>query len=86
MNWRRRKEDFILHVLTYDCIGCGECVKRCRRNVLKLADNGQCRYAVVAYPGQCVGCKKCLSVCQTGALELITISKSYNLLGNENLE
>lgn len=86
MNWRRRKEDFTLQVSTYDCIGCGDCVNRCRRGVLRLVNNGQCSYAVIAYPEHCVGCKRCLSVCRMGALELITISKSMNVLENENLE
>lgn len=76
MNWRKRKESCTLQISTYDCIGCGNCVKRCRRNVLELADNGRCRYVVAVRPEDCTGCKKCLSVCPAGALELITISKS----------
>lgn len=45
------KEDFTLQVSIYDCIGCGDCVSRCRRNVLRPVDNGPCGYAVIARNG-----------------------------------
>ena len=69
---RKRKEEISLQVFGYECSGCGQCVKRCRREVLKMVNNGSCSYATVVNPESCVGCGNCVDVCKTYAIELIT--------------
>ena len=69
---RKRKEVISLQVFAYECSGCGQCVKRRRREVLKMVNNGSCSYATVVNPESCVGCGNCVDVCKTYAIELIT--------------
>lgn len=69
---RRRKEVISLQIFAYECSGCGYCAKRCRRDVLKMVNNGSYSYATVSNPENCVGCGNCVKVCQTHAIELIT--------------
>lgn len=53
---------------TYDCTGCGRCVEACRRGVLRLADNGQCRFVQVADAARCAGCRACERSCRNKAI------------------
>lgn len=53
---------------TYDCTGCGHCVEACRRGVLRLADNGQCRFVQVADAERCAGCRHCERSCPNKAI------------------
>lgn len=69
--WEKRKEIISLQIATYDCSGCGNCVRRCKRNVLKMVHNQSCSFVTVANPDNCVGCGHCTYVCGTGAIELI---------------
>ncbi len=73
MFWHKKKEVLSLEIASYDCTGCGSCVERCRRNVLKMIDNGHCKLASVEFPENCVGCGKCVRTCPAGAIELVTI-------------
>ena len=47
MFWHKKKEVLSLEIASYDCTGCGSCVDRCRRDVLKMIDNGHCLLASV---------------------------------------
>ena len=53
---------------TYDCTGCGRCVEACRRGVLRLADNGQCRFVQVADAASCAECRACERSCSNKAI------------------
>jgi ferredoxin len=68
---REKKQVASIDVFTYDCIGCGTCVSRCRQDVLKLVSNGVCQYAMVVNPEACVGCGKCMKACPVKAVELL---------------
>ena len=59
-----------IELYTYDCIGCGKCVKRCPMEVLSLVDNGRCRFISVKNKNRCVGCRKCERRCPTGAIRI----------------
>lgn len=48
------------------CTGCGECVKKCRQNALKVIDG-----KVMCNVGKCVLCGYCASVCKDFAVKII---------------
>ena len=52
------------------CIGCGECVERCRRGAMKLRYREDRAYAWCAYPDKCTGCGKCAKVCWRRAIDI----------------
>lgn len=55
---------------TFNCTGCGYCVKVCGNEVLKLVDNGSCRFVNVADASRCTGCGRCERRCPHGAISL----------------
>lgn len=59
------RADFNAQVDAGLCIGCGNCVTRCRFGALSLADE-----VSVVRLDRCVGCGLCVSACPTGALSL----------------
>ena len=63
-----RKQKIVLY--TFDCTGCGYCVKVCGNEVLKLVDNGACRFINVADASRCNGCGRCERRCPNGAISL----------------
>ena len=63
-----RKRKIVLY--TFDCTGCGYCVKVCGNEVLKLVDNGACRFVNVADASRCNGCGRCERRCPNGAISL----------------
>lgn len=63
-----RKQKIVLY--TFDCTGCGYCVKVCGNEVLKLVDNGACRFVNVADASRCNGCGRCERRCPNGAISL----------------
>ena len=70
---------------TFDCIGCGRCVSACRRGVLRLADNGACRFVVIADAGRCAACGHCARSCPRHAIILRqhdTMKKKFGKLGH----
>ena len=48
------------------CVGCGECVKSCAVDVIRLDEKEE--KAVVVYPQDCMLCELCLFYCPTGAI------------------
>lgn len=68
----KKKEVISLDIFTFSCNGCGQCVDKCRHNVLSMVDNGYCRYAVVQRIEGCTGCGKCERSCSRHAVKLIT--------------
>ncbi|KAA6336254.1 hypothetical protein EZS27_015570 [termite gut metagenome] len=69
---KKKKEVVCLQIAEERCIGCENCIRRCRRKVLgmRYTDDNKA-YAEVWYPLDCIGCGKCLSVCSSRAIELI---------------
>lgn len=65
-----RKQKIVLY--TFDCTGCGYCVRVCGSEVLKLVDNGVCRFVNVADASRCNGCGRCERRCPNGAISLKT--------------
>lgn len=55
---------------TFDCTGCGYCAKVCGSGVLKLVDNGTCRFVNVADASRCTGCGRCERRCPNDAISL----------------
>ena len=60
--------------IKYKCIGCGECVKACPRNQLKLV-NGK-----VQVDEFCAGCGFCLKACKQGALHIVKTGETKDNL------
>jgi len=62
---------FEIKLYTFDCIGCGKCIRKCPNEVLKLVNNGMCRFICVANEYLCTGCKRCEQACRNKAIRII---------------
>lgn len=63
------------------CIGCGECLKVCKNDALKLREDG-----INLDNHKCKSCMQCVSVCPTGALSLIAEEYTVETLAREILK
>jgi len=63
-------EDFEIKLFTFDCTGCGICRDKCKNNVLKIIDNGMCRFVNVIDEASCIGCGLCEKHCPTNAIKI----------------
>ncbi|MCH4016938.1 MAG: 4Fe-4S binding protein [Prevotella sp.] len=66
-----KTKDFEIRLFSLDCTGCGKCLKKCKNDVLKIVDNGMCRFINVINEASCIGCRICEDNCPTHAI-LIT--------------
>ena len=55
---------------TFDCSGCGYCTEVCDSGILKLVDNGTCRFVNVADASRCTECGRCERRCPNNAILL----------------
>ena len=66
------------------CIGCGECVKACPSNALKLTDEG-----VIADYDACNLCGACTEICPSKALEMsgkqVTVEELVKIIEKETV-
>lgn len=63
-----QKRKIVLY--TFDCSGCGYCTEVCGSGVLKLVDNGTCRFVNVADASRCTECGRCERRCPNNAILL----------------
>lgn len=63
-----QKRKIVLY--TFDCTGCGYCVRVCGCGTLRIVDNGACRFVNVADAALCNGCGRCERRCPRGAITL----------------
>jgi len=68
---KKKREILSLQIFERKCIGCENCVNRCKRRVLGMIYTEDGSYANVDYPDRCIGCGKCVKVCTKQAIELI---------------
>lgn len=53
--------------IDYDtCVGCGNCVKTCGPDVLRM--DKELKKPVIAYPEDCISCCLCVRYCPVNAL------------------
>ena len=57
-------------VISPNCIGCGQCVKSCPQEALRLEKAEKGRRAVLD-ASRCIGCYECVSVCRQGRPHLL---------------
>ena len=50
------------------CIGCGECVKSCSVDVIRMDEDTE--KAIIKYPQDCMLCEMCVFFCPTDAITL----------------
>lgn len=70
--------NFEIRLFTYDCIGCGICWHKCKKNVLKMVDNGMCKFVNVIKETSCIGCRLCEELCPTNAIIIVDNNKKVN--------
>lgn len=54
-------------VITDNCVGCGQCVKICPQQALRLEKSEKGRHCVIDKE-KCFGCYECMSVCKYGGI------------------
>jgi NAD-dependent dihydropyrimidine dehydrogenase PreA subunit len=54
-----------------NCIGCGNCVYRCRHRAIGFQESANGRQAKIVNPERCSGCGKCVSVCENEAIKIL---------------
>ncbi|MBW1824568.1 MAG: 4Fe-4S binding protein [Deltaproteobacteria bacterium] len=59
------------------CIGCGECVKSCAVDVIRMDEED--KKAVIAYPQDCMLCELCTFYCSVDAI-ILTPEKSTDVM------
>ena len=74
--FRQKAKGISVSVSTEKCVGCGQCVERCRKNAMGLVKLKNEVYAMVVNPANCTGCGKCAKKCKFNAIE-ITESNHY---------
>jgi NAD-dependent dihydropyrimidine dehydrogenase PreA subunit len=67
---RIRGRGKIIRVKEDNCIGCGKCLKRCRRNVFEMVKDEKGAHIIVRNPDNCTACGDCVGTCKFKALEL----------------
>jgi|WetSurMetagenome_2_1015567.scaffolds.fasta_scaffold199838_2 NAD-dependent dihydropyrimidine dehydrogenase PreA subunit len=59
-----------ISLFTYDCTGCGRCIRACHKHVLKMIDNGMARFINTINEDDCTGCGRCESACENDAIKI----------------
>ncbi|MDR2762167.1 MAG: 4Fe-4S binding protein [Planctomycetaceae bacterium] len=67
-HWQRRNK--VIDIIESNCVGCGQCIKRCSRRVLEISETTAGIHVVVKYPNRCTACGDCISKCKFNALKL----------------
>jgi NAD-dependent dihydropyrimidine dehydrogenase PreA subunit len=63
-----------INLFTYDCTGCGKCIRVCPESVLKIVYNGMTRFINTKNEEECIGCGRCEHACKNNAIKI----KKYN--------
>lgn len=69
---RERKEFRAGHeaiIRPYDCIGCGECLARCRFDAIRTPPGASGKTAYAVDPVACEGCGVCVRFCSSRAID-----------------
>jgi len=64
-------KNFEIKLYTFDCTGCEKCIQKCKNNVLKIVDNGMCRFVNVINEASCIGCGLCETYCYHDAIKIV---------------
>lgn len=68
VKFKKPKKVETLEIIDSKCVGCGMCVKMCKREVFGISDT----QAFVANFEACVGCGKCVNkMCNYDAIKLV---------------
>ncbi len=71
LSFSRKRKTLSLPVISPDCIGCGICVSRCRKEVLEMSDNTAECFVRVSNPQRCTGCSHCMKACPEEAIRIL---------------
>lgn len=58
------------------CLGCGDCVKKCRFGALSISKRG----TAIVDPAKCVGCGECVKACPNKLIELVPYGKKVDAI------
>ncbi len=70
------------------CMGCGNCLVHCPKNLLKLSDDVNQRnvhYVMLTHPEKCIECGSCELMCTAAALHIEGKDNGYALLDKEHI-
>lgn len=70
MWFNKNKEKGKAVIYIHNCIGCGNCVRKCRNDALGIYSIGNEQFAKLINPSNCTGCGKCQRVCEYDAIEI----------------
>ena len=71
MNTFNHPRNFLVHIDTTRCTGCGWCVAACPLHLLSLETEDWQKHAVVNHVECCTGCKKCEVRCLFNAMHVV---------------
>jgi ferredoxin len=79
MIFNKRKEQGKAMIYIAECIGCGNCIERCRHKAIELVYFKEGRYARIKNDSLCTGCGSCMRACENDAIKIIkpVACKSY---------
>lgn len=67
----RRTKTKKINIVRENCVGCKNCVKKCRHNVLEVVQTSEGPRVEVKAPERCRACGHCVATCPFQALQLI---------------
>lgn len=62
------------------CLGCGDCIKKCRFNAISINKRG----TAVVDPTKCVGCGECVKACPNDLIKLIPYGQKIEVICSYN--
>ncbi|MCD7963355.1 MAG: 4Fe-4S binding protein [Rikenellaceae bacterium] len=66
--FKKKKRYLDIDISKMKCTGCGNCVDRCRHDVIKLKRIDDRAFAYCAKFENCVGCGRCAKACKNDAI------------------
>ena len=67
----KRAKKYVVRIVDGNCVGCQQCLKRCRHKALDTIVSDKRKSVVLKNARNCTACGDCIAVCKFNALELV---------------